>query len=227
MKPEVKLMWSTPDSEFQIVRAARVCYQSEDKSDSHYVIVGLDQASDGNVTIKYPVTAVALGPNDKSLLEKIMTNNHNACLRFSSAAFNIKGISRVCSHQLVRIAHFGILQKSQRYCDEDGAGFVFPESFDDTIDSTNVANYANAVYNDLISVGVKEEDARYVLPGAVETEINMCANFQGWKHFLKIRLSKKVQPETFAVAAEVCKQLYKLAPIVFRSDYENLQALSD
>lgn len=228
MKPEVKLMWATPDPEFQIVRAARICYQSEGKIDSSWVVTGLQKADTGEMQIKYPVTEVQLGPNDKGLLDKLMTNNHNACLRFASAAFTISGISRVCSHQLVRIAHFGILQKSDRY--SETFENVIPEELmgvDSELDALidNAEQAAESVYIKALEKGVNKEFARYMLPNASQTEINMCANFQGWKHFLDIRLNKKVQPETLKVAGLVCEELVKVAPNVFESDYVKLQEL--
>lgn len=227
MKPEIKMMWSTPDAEYQIVRATRICYASEDSIDSRWVPTGEAQEIllSGNMTIGVPVLKVNIGPKDEDLLRTIMKNQHNTCLRFASAAFHIKDISRVCSHQLVRIAHFGILQRSQRYCNEGKSSFVFPESLDGLLNKDVYLENTLDIYNDLIESGVKEEDARYVLPGASSTQINMVANFQGWKHFLKIRLAKKVQLETRQVAAEVCRQLYAVAPIIFESDYNKLEEL--
>ena len=46
---------------------------------------------------------------------KCRDSGHLATLRFAYATFNVSGISRVCSHQIVRMAHAGILQRSQRY----------------------------------------------------------------------------------------------------------------
>jgi len=45
-------------------------------------------------------------------------SGHLSVLRFAYATFGVEGISRVCSHQLVRVAHAGILQRSQRYVRE-------------------------------------------------------------------------------------------------------------
>ena len=42
---------------------------------------------------------------------KCKDSGHLATLRFAYATFNVSGISRVCSHQLVRMAHAGILQR--------------------------------------------------------------------------------------------------------------------
>lgn len=228
MKPVIKLMWATPDAEYQIVRATRICYGSEDKIDSRWVPTenATNLITTGNLTIDAPMVKVMLGEKDTALLKRIMTNQHNTCLRFASAAFHISNISRVCSHQLVRIAHFGILQRSQRYCNEGSSSVCspdVPEEFEGEVEK--VYNDAYKLYNKMVDQGVKEEDARYVLPNASSTQINMVSNFQGWKHFLKIRLAKKVQLETRLVAAEICKQLYNIAPVIFEADYEKLDSV--
>ena len=51
---------------------------------------------------------------------------HLSTLRFAYATFAIEDISRVCSHQLVRMAHAGILQESQRYVNQSKASYVTP-----------------------------------------------------------------------------------------------------
>jgi thymidylate synthase (FAD) len=224
MQSNVSLMWVTPDPEFQIIRSARICYNSGEKIDSHWVQTDAmqDMLVNKKMTVGVPMMKVKIGPNDEGLLRTLMKNQHNTCLRFASASFHIDNISRVCSHQMVRIAHFGILQRSQRYCNEGDTSFVFPaenEKFKD------FASKAKALYNEAIADGMTEEDARYILPNASTTQLNLVSNFQGWKHLLAIRLNKHVQFETRLVAIELCKQLYELAPIVFESDYKKIEEL--
>jgi thymidylate synthase (FAD) len=226
MKPEIKLMWKTPDPEFQIIRAARICYNSEDKIDSRWEPT--EQAQNvmmgGGMQLDIPMVRVKIGPKDESLLRKLMSNQHNTCLRFASAAFQIQNVSRVCTHQLVRIAHFGILQRSQRYCNEGETDFYIPEKLSDG-EYEEFFSRGRKLYDQAIKDGVSEEMARYLLPNGALSQINLVSNFQGWKHLLKIRLSKKVQYETRVVAAELCKQLYEMAPIVFEANYKKLERI--
>ncbi len=42
---------------------------------------------------------------------KCKDSGHLSVLRFAYATFNVSGISRICSHQIVRMAHAGILQR--------------------------------------------------------------------------------------------------------------------
>ena len=152
---------------------------------------------------------------------KCKDSGHLATLRFAYATFNVTGISRVCSHQIVRMAHAGILQRSQRYVKETSVEFVDPPALADTphwfrnswakVQSDAEALYLYAVDNKML----KKEDARYILPQGCTTEMNLCLNFQGWRDFLKNRNDKHAQWEVRAVAAEINRQLGEIAPGLF------------
>jgi len=152
-------------------------------------------------------------------LQKLMANGHFSTLRFAYATFHIQGISRVCSHQLVRTGHAGFLQRSQRYtnCKLES---VHPKSFTpgeeympDAIWRHN--HKAFQLYEELIASGVPREDARYILPQGVTTELYMTGNFQMWKHFLKLRTSKHAQTEIRDVAGLIHHRLFEIAPNIF------------
>ena len=146
---------------------------------------------------------------------------HLATLRFAYATFNITGISRVCSHQLVRVAHAGILQRSQRYVHEAKVDFVDPPAIAHCSDwfktawakvqADAAALYQYAVHDKVL----KKEDARYLLPQGCTTELNLCLNFQGWRDLLKNRNDKAAQWEVRAVAEEIQRQLAGIAPNIF------------
>lgn len=152
---------------------------------------------------------------------KCKDSGHLATLRFAFATFNVAGISRVCSHQIVRMAHAGILQRSQRYVKETKVEFVDPPALADTphwfrnswakVQSDAEALYLYAVDNKFL----KKEDARYILPQGCFTEMNLCLNFQGWRDFLRNRNDKHAQWEVQAVASEIDRQLGELAPGLF------------
>lgn len=152
---------------------------------------------------------------------KCKDSGHLATLRFAYATFNVAGISRVCSHQIVRMAHAGILQRSQRYVKETSVEFVDPPAleqctFDDRIKWGYIQDEAERLYLHLIETKqMKKEDARYILPQGCFTEMNLCLNFQGWRDFLKNRNDKHAQWEVRAVASEIDRQLGKIAPGLF------------
>ena len=148
-------------------------------------------------------------------------SGHLATLRFAYATFNITGISRVCSHQLVRMAHAGILQRSQRYVKEARVKYVNPPAFEELEpriqeDWWRVQDEAETLYLRLVDTGLmKKEDARYILPQGCTTALNLCLNFQGWRDFLSNRTDKAAQWEIRDVANEIQRQLAGIAPEMF------------
>lgn len=152
---------------------------------------------------------------------KCKDSGHLATMRFAYASFNVNGISRVCSHQLVRMAHAGILQRSQRYVKESRVEFIDPPAL---LDCPEWYRHAwakvQADAESLYLAGVerkllKKEDARYILPQGCSTEVNLCLNFQGWQDFLKNRAEKHAQWEIRDVAEEIQRQLAGIAPGIF------------
>lgn len=153
--------------------------------------------------------------------ENCKNQGHMATMRFAYATFNISGISRVCSHQLVRVAHAGILQRSQRYVKESKVEYVDPIALAEVpvhiryawkkIQAEAEDLYLHLIDNQLM----RKEDARYILPQACSTELNICMNFQGWRDFLKNRADKHAQWEIRAVALEIQSHLNFIAPRLF------------
>lgn len=146
---------------------------------------------------------------------------HLATLRFGYATFNVSGISRVCSHQLVRMAHAGILQRSQRYVKESTVEFIDPPILSElTLEAqaewSDIQRRAEELYIWLVNEKLmKKGDARYILPQGCGTEMNLCLNFQGWKDFLKNRRSPHAQWESRDVATEIGRHLFTIAPNLF------------
>jgi len=145
---------------------------------------------------------------------------HLATLRFAYATFHISGISRACSHQLVRVAHAGILQKSQRYVEESSIGWVVPPSVESLplgVANEMIEHLTNSsnLYKKLRDNGVKREDARYFLPQACTTELEIIMNFQGWSDFLRNRTAPAAQWEIRGVANEIERLLHSIAPEIF------------
>ncbi len=148
-------------------------------------------------------------------------SGHLATLRFAYATFGIQGISRVCSHQLVRVAHAGILQRSQRYVKETKVEYIDPPALAKMPDYNQVRwrsiqSAAEGLYLDLVNSGdMKKEDARYILPQGCQTSMRLCLNFQGWKDILNNRTSKHAQWEIRDVANEIKRQLGQISPNLF------------
>ena len=146
---------------------------------------------------------------------------HEDIIEHASATFLIEGISRSCSHQIVRHRLASFSQESQRYVSLEKGGWdaIVPPSIADNPEAAAIMDEAwehlQNAYAGLRRLGIPKEDARYLLPNAAETRLEMTMNFRSWRHFLWLRLDRAAQWEVRAVAVEILRQLYPLAPSVF------------
>lgn len=147
-----------------------------------------------------------------------------------SATFLFEGISRACTHQLVRHRLASFSQESQRYVDLSRGGWqaVVPEA---------VANQPEAMaeleefwriaedkYAKLRHLGIRKEDARFLLPNAAETRIVTTMNFAAWSHFLWLRaVDTAAQWEIRTMGQRALAMLYTLAPLVFQPQWDVYQ----
>lgn len=157
----------------------------------------------GNCYAKHDVSA--------KRVENCYKSGHTSILEHASATFEVKGISRSCSHQLVRHRMASYCQESQRYVkylDFDpkkvGEYAVIPDfAVKDIGNAHCLATSVEAsmrAYQLMVKNGVKPEDARFVLPEAMKTSIVMTMNFRELFHFFDLRTSKRAQWEIRSLA---------------------------
>lgn len=136
--------------------------------------------------------------NPLGLVKHLYKNGHHSVFEHIYFTFKIEGISRACSHQLVRHRHCSFTQRSQRYCSEDGFNVVEPKSVNDIDEQGGYADlmqYIEDNYEELQAHGVPNEDARYVLPNACETSLYLSCNLRELIHICNERLCSKAQWE--------------------------------
>lgn len=129
---------------------------------------------------------------------------HMSVFEHASVTFEIDGISRACSHQIVRHRIASYSQQSQRYCKIDVDSddwYVMPKSFDNLTDADNEHFYRRRMkyyarfYQDALDDGIKPEDVRYLLPEATKTKIVVTMNLRELFHFFDVRNSQRAQWE--------------------------------
>jgi len=176
-------------------------------------------------------------------LENIKKQGHGSVLEHSVYVLLLEGISRSCTHELVRHrAGFGYSQLSQRYVDESHAAFVVPPAMlgDAQLEAAWLAQvsaaqdaYVRAV-EDLMRryewVADKvhrrkmaREAARSLLPNATETKIVVSANVRAWRTMLELRCGEGAEQEIRRLAVAVLRALCAEAPRLF-SDFETYTA---
>lgn len=147
--------------------------------------------------------------NPMKLVEHCYKNGHLSVMEHIYFTFKIEGISRACSHQLVRHRHCSFTQRSQRYCSEDDFGYVIPPTIQKNGESDSYILSMNAIdwdYAMLTEAGIPNEDARYVLPNACETSLYLSCNLRELIHISNERLCRRAQWEI----RELVKQMISL-----------------
>lgn len=169
-----------------------------------------------------------------SYIKHIIDVGHFAVLEHASVSFYITGISRSCTHELVRHRHFSYSQLSQRYVPSDDAQVVIPPGLDDDPELQEIvlaaADASRAAYLDLLAkLEAKLEDqpnavlrrkqvrqtARAVLPNDTETRIVVTGNYRAWRHFVAMRASEHADVEIRRLAIACLRELTAVAPAVF------------
>ncbi len=172
---------------------------------------------------------MAMGDDDVArLVRGLVRSGHMSALEHAVFTFAVDGISRACSHQLVRHRVASYSQQSQRYVrfGSDG-GFVMPPSIAGSSEAQTVfleaMENARRSYERLVELGVAEgrtsesvyEDARFVLPNAAETKIVVTMNARELRHFFSLRCCRRAQWEINRLAWTMRHLVISVAPLLF------------
>ena len=221
---KVKLLAHTPQPEKVIAMAAKLCYSP----------VGVDE--------------IEQNLSDESIekfLNMLIDMGHESPLEHVTFTFGIEGISRSCSHQIVRHRIASFSQQSQRYVKLNQFEYIIPPQIEKIEEAKEIfvqsmkkdqEDYDKLVdilfekhYKRLIEEGKTEkeaksqgekiaiEDARYVFPNACETKMVFTINTRSLYNFFDHRCCERAQWEIRELATEMLKEVKKVAPILFKN----------
>jgi len=142
----------------------------------------------------------------------------NDLLPHTAFTFAIEGISRACSHQLVRHRVASYSQQSQRYIAGKRLSekVVTPDSIGDGSETFNGLVEASVeAYRRLVESGVPKEDARFVLLNAAQTSLLMTMDGGSLNHFFGLRCCERAQWEIKDLADEMLLKVIAVAPGLF------------
>lgn len=204
----VILLRYTPDAEDIVAQAAKLCY-------SPATIAELKKQID----IK----------DQSGFIEKLTEMRHFSPIEHVNFTFGIEGISRACSHQLVRHRLASYSQQSQRYVGQHskktgGFDYVIPPNIEKIGKKQWFIEKMNCIqgwYDELVdalgdSGESSFEDARFLLPNAAETKIIITMNARELLHFFRVRCCNRAQWEIRAMAIEMLRLAKKVAPHVLK-----------
>ena len=209
--PDVPWETDADGGEALVEFAGRACYQSWSKPN--------------------PRTAT-----NAAYLRHIIEVGHFSVLEHATASLYITGVSRSCTHELIRHRHFSYSQLSQRYVPDGDARVVVPPGIDDDPELRSLllaaADASREAYEQLLarlearftdqSAGgtvlqrkQARQAARAVLPNDTETRIVVTGNYRAWRHFVAMRASEHADTEIRRLAIACLRQLSAVAPAVF------------
>jgi thymidylate synthase (FAD) len=196
---DVRLLTHTPQPETAIAAAARLCYAPVSAAE---LFDTMDERAQHRV------------------LKIIITSGHTSALEHASYTFAIDGVSRALTHQLVRHRLASYNQQSQRYVSyAEEPEFIVPPAV--AADPAAFKRFKAACteafesYRALLDAGVAAEDARYLLPNAMETKIVVSMNVRELLHFFEVRCCNRAQWEIRELALRMLGLVEPTAPYIF------------
>jgi len=201
---KVTLLTHTPEPERIVVAGALLCYQRGSPEEA-WQRAGSEKLRN-------------------RLFAELIRQGHGSTLEHPSFTFGIEGVSRACSHQLVRHRLSSYNQQSQRYVDVGDPGyFIKPDSladdggrFEDVVGET-VAYYRETVER-LKGAGKKgeqaQEDARYIIPNAGKTNLIWTTNLRNLLHVAHVRMCQRAQWEIRQMMFECRRVMEAKFPLI-------------
>ena len=199
IEPSVELAQDLNAAEIMkhIERAGRVCYKSE------------SNISDTSA---------------EKFISNIIKSGHESVIEHVSITFKII-CDRGITHEIVRHRLASYSQESSRYCDYSAGKFDGELTFiKPCYWNENEENYLlwletmqtlEKNYLAMRKAGARPEQARAILPNSLKTEIFMTANLREWRHFLKLRTSKRAHPQMRQIALKIFEILNEKLPVIF------------
>ncbi len=195
MGAKVTLLAYTPMPEQTVAMAAKLCYSKSDISD---VREGLTEEK----------TA--------AFLDMLSSLGHQSPIEHASFTFGIEGISRACSHQLVRHRIASYSQQSQRYVDGESFEFVTPPKIESSEELSELYNKAlqteMQAYKELrdglmassIREHIREKDCRDAFSEVLSDNEKLIAAFREYDKKLCSAFEKQANEDARFILPNAC-----------------------
>jgi thymidylate synthase (FAD) len=209
---EVKLLSYTQNPQEVIFASARQCYSKLSAAEIY-------EAKDKIDSEKL-----------KKFLSHLISRGHLSPFEHVSFTFAIEGVSRVCTHQLVRHRLASYSQQSQRYVSMDEFPYIIPPVIDKNPQARKMfldqIEQVKTLYKEMRTVLEEDgklgkedinQDLRFLLPQACETKIVVTMNVRELMHFFAERLCLRAQWEIRALGSKMVALVKPVLPEVFDS----------
>ncbi len=209
-KARVELLAHTPEPLSVIYAAFRQCYHAGEVADMWPQLLsgGISREKQGK------------------FVKSVMASGHVSPIEHVSFTFAISGVSRSLTHQLVRHRIASYSQQSQRYVDASTIDHIIPPAIAShpraRVRFETFMEEAGKAYRDIKALLEESghgntacEDARFVLPNAVATNIVVTMNCRALINFFEERCCSRAQWEIRGVARQMLQLCRSVLPEVF------------
>jgi len=192
----------------------------EDSIDGEEILRRIERAGRTAYKSEHKITP----DSAKKFVKMILDLGHESVIEHEKVTVRVI-CDRGISHEIVRHRIASYTQESTRFCNYSKGRFgseitvIKPCFWDDGSKEYKIwrdaMENAERAYMELIKLGAKPEEARSVLPNSLKTEIVITMNLREWRHFFKLRTSKRAHPQMREVATSLLQAFKEKIPVIF------------
>ena len=173
------------------------------------------------------VASICYGKEEANYPERLLRHlndlGHHSVFEHVYYTFKITGISTACLGQLTRHRHASFSVRSQRYCDESDANIIIPKAVQELGFNPEdaILDKVMEYYQRMLDSGVKREDARFILPRGITTDLYMSMNLRELIHIYRLRTASAAQEEIRMLVLNMAMEVTYLYPeldILFKEE---------
>lgn len=210
----------TPEGELKaqllkLEEAGRTCYRSEGK-----------EITEGSAS---------------KFVSMVIKRGHESVIEHSLMTVRFTNVSRGFTHEIVRHRLCAFSQESTRYVDYAKGGItpnlekfqlicIVPPHKDENekvlveglgeMSLIDMLKATESFYRALRKGGWIPEDARQILPNAINADIVVSANFREWRHIFEVRTQMAAHWEIRQVMGDLLEKVKQIIPVVFEDFVE-------
>ncbi len=229
-------------AQLRIWKVAQTSFSLEDWEGVPWAVWQTDSARDAEILSEfagrlcYQSWSNPSRRSNEAYLRNILAQEHFSVLEHAGFTVVLTGVSRSCTHELVRHRHFSFSQLSQRFHNEAEPAVVIPPLFRGDPEALSILEevYAttSTAYQRLVELAYRKlegitdrtlrrkrarEAARCVLPNCTETHIVVTGNHRAWREFFEKRGSLHADAEIREVALRIFQEVaFPLAPHLYQ-----------
>ena len=156
----------------------------------------------------------------RKFVATILKSGHESVIEHEKVTVRVI-CDRGVTHEIVRHRLASYSQESTRYCNYESRGMQVIEPLFFVGDDAKYQIWLKAMraceeaYTALIASGATPQEARSVLPNSLKTEIVITYNLREWRHFFRLRCSKRAHPQMREIAVPLLREFQRRIPVIF------------